>query len=927
RCCHPESFVQLALSLLKAFCCTARRDRPRPSAPGPLANRTDACFIRVIGSELVQKYVGEVRPHGARAVRAGPLQEGLHRLFRRDRRHRRAPALRRWRGGDNEVQRTMLELINQLDAFSTPGARHQGADGTNRPDTLDPALVRPGRLDRKVEFSLPDMGGPHQHLPHPRARHVRGEGHSGYELLARLTPNSTGAEIRSVCTEAGIWPLRRTSSRPSTKVIKAYAKFSATPKEPQPAASLLHSQYQPAAFTVPACCIHSHSQYQPATFTVPACYIQLPACCIHKYQLLHSQYPACLTFTYSLLTFTVPALLHSQYQLLPFIYQSCYITVPTWATIPQYQLAAFTVTSLLHQQYSLAAFIVIHSTSLRIIVIHSTSLLHHSHSQYQPCYIHEYQPAAFHSTACCIHIPACCIQSYSLLHFIVISQYQPAYIFHQYNCYIPTSTSLLLHSTSCCIHRVPACCIIYQPAAFTVPACCIHSTSLLHHSTRACAFTVPACCSQYQPATFPVRIHAPDLMTKGRLPGTPAPRTQTQASSSRPSPGACASRADCLGGGWPRGRPLPEPVQCVRSRENRAWPQERALPPGGDRAAQPAGSPAAGAENLAGSSQAIPLCPLPAWRRSVTASQKLLATVESRVRTTTGSLGGHHLVSSSACCSRPYTDPFSQRDLIRRSPLRPPQLYLGLPASRRQLLAAASSGPSAEASLFCCVQLGVETGAVPKPEHAPRENRVRRNPELPPPELPKPERRNRTADRNRKPPKPELPKPEPKPELPKPELRNRTDRSRQNRGTETEKTGLLLVPPKPPRSAGEDPFSSRRVLRRTPPRPSERRCWRRCGLAEPNALGAAKRAPAQRFAGLRRLLQRRLRQSAAPDGEVVVDVKVEFFAPLATTSFAAAQQRCRGRRRAAANAAGLPRRAAAPEAGCAGDAVPLRKVM
>lgn len=59
-------------------------------------------------------------------------------------------------GGDNEVQRTMLELINQLDGFD-PRGNIKVLMATNRPDTLDPALIRPGRLDRKVEFNLPDL--------------------------------------------------------------------------------------------------------------------------------------------------------------------------------------------------------------------------------------------------------------------------------------------------------------------------------------------------------------------------------------------------------------------------------------------------------------------------------------------------------------------------------------------------------------------------------------------------------------------------------------------------------------------------------------------------------------------------------------------------------------------------------------------------
>lgn len=60
--------------------------------------------------------------------------------------------------GDSEVQRTMLEIVNQLDGFDNRG-NIKVLMATNRPDTLDPALTRPGRLDRKIEFGLPDLEG------------------------------------------------------------------------------------------------------------------------------------------------------------------------------------------------------------------------------------------------------------------------------------------------------------------------------------------------------------------------------------------------------------------------------------------------------------------------------------------------------------------------------------------------------------------------------------------------------------------------------------------------------------------------------------------------------------------------------------------------------------------------------------------------
>ena len=108
---------------------------------------------------------------------------------------------------------------------------------TNRPDTLDPALLRPGRLDRKVEFGLPDLESRTQ-IFQIHTRTMSCERDIRFELLARLCPNSTGADIRSVCTEAGMYAIRARRKTVTekdfldavNKVIKGYQKFSATPK-------------------------------------------------------------------------------------------------------------------------------------------------------------------------------------------------------------------------------------------------------------------------------------------------------------------------------------------------------------------------------------------------------------------------------------------------------------------------------------------------------------------------------------------------------------------------------------------------------------------------------------------------------------------------------------------------------------------------
>ncbi|KAG7672937.1 hypothetical protein Ndes2526B_g08537 [Nannochloris sp. 'desiccata'] len=232
---HPEKFVTLGIDPPKGVLLYGPPGTGKTLLARAVANRTDACFIRVIGSELVQKYVGE----GARMVRE---------LFQMARSKKaciiffdEVDAIGGARqeesgGGDNEVQRTMLEIVNQLDGFDARG-NIKVLMATNRPDTLDPALLRPGRLDRKVEFGLPDLEGRTQIFKiHTRTMSV--ERDIRFELLARLCPNATGADIRSVCTEAGMYAIRARRKTVNEKdfldaiekVIRGYQKFNATSK-------------------------------------------------------------------------------------------------------------------------------------------------------------------------------------------------------------------------------------------------------------------------------------------------------------------------------------------------------------------------------------------------------------------------------------------------------------------------------------------------------------------------------------------------------------------------------------------------------------------------------------------------------------------------------------------------------------------------
>ncbi len=230
---NPEKFINLGIDPPKGILLYGPPGTGKTLLARAVANRSDACFIRVVGSELVQKYIGE----GARMVRE---------IFKLAKSKKSCiiffdevdvfGGTRFGNGDDNEVQRTMLEVINQLDGFDARG-HVKIIMATNRPDTLDPALLRPGRLDRKIEVGLPDLEG-RVKIFEINAKKMSIEKGIRFELLARMCDGTTGAEIRSVCIEAGMFAIRERRKiateedffKAVDKVIKLQSKFSATPK-------------------------------------------------------------------------------------------------------------------------------------------------------------------------------------------------------------------------------------------------------------------------------------------------------------------------------------------------------------------------------------------------------------------------------------------------------------------------------------------------------------------------------------------------------------------------------------------------------------------------------------------------------------------------------------------------------------------------
>ncbi len=202
---HPELFEKVGIEPPKGVLLCGPPGTGKTLLARAVAHETKATFIRVIGSELVQKFIGE----GARIVReifymARKRSPSIVFIDELD-----AVASRRLdiaTSGDREVQRTLMQLLSMLDGFDPRGDVRIIA-ATNRPDILDNALTRPGRFDRIIEFPFPDKEARIQILRiHMRNMNIQSD--VDVSLLAAKTNGASGADLKAICTEAGMFAIR-----------------------------------------------------------------------------------------------------------------------------------------------------------------------------------------------------------------------------------------------------------------------------------------------------------------------------------------------------------------------------------------------------------------------------------------------------------------------------------------------------------------------------------------------------------------------------------------------------------------------------------------------------------------------------------------------------------------------------------------------
>jgi len=203
---HPELYEDIGIKPPKGVILYGEPGTGKTLLAKAVAHETSATFLRVVGSELIQKYLGE----GPKLVRelfrsANELAPSIVFIDEID-----AIGTKRYEahsGGEKEIQRTMLELLNQLDGFD-PRGDVKVLMATNRIETLDPALIRPGRIDRKIEFPFPDAPTKKRIFEiHTKRMSLAPD--VKLEELYMAKDDLSGADIKAICTEAGLLALRQ----------------------------------------------------------------------------------------------------------------------------------------------------------------------------------------------------------------------------------------------------------------------------------------------------------------------------------------------------------------------------------------------------------------------------------------------------------------------------------------------------------------------------------------------------------------------------------------------------------------------------------------------------------------------------------------------------------------------------------------------
>lgn len=201
----PEVFERIGIEPPKGVLLYGAPGTGKTLLAKAVASQTKAAFIRVVGSELVQKYIGE----GARLVRdlfKMAKDKAPSIIFIDELDSIGAKRLDTATSGDREVQRTLMQLLSEMDGFNSRGNIRIIA-ATNRPDILDPALLRPGRFDRFISIPMPNKDA-RAIILRIHSRKMKLSEDVDFEELTSLTEGANGSDLKAIAMEAGMFAVR-----------------------------------------------------------------------------------------------------------------------------------------------------------------------------------------------------------------------------------------------------------------------------------------------------------------------------------------------------------------------------------------------------------------------------------------------------------------------------------------------------------------------------------------------------------------------------------------------------------------------------------------------------------------------------------------------------------------------------------------------
>lgn len=207
---HPELYEEMGIKPPKGVILYGSPGTGKTLLAKAVANQTSATFLRIVGSELIQKYLGD-GPRLCRQIFQVAAEHAPSIVFIDEIDAIGTKRYESTSGGEREVQRTMLELLNQLDGFDDRGDV-KVIMATNKIETLDPALIRPGRIDRKILFENPDQVTKKKIFALHTSKMSLSDDVDLDEFINQKDDLS-GADIKAICTEAGLLALRERRMR------------------------------------------------------------------------------------------------------------------------------------------------------------------------------------------------------------------------------------------------------------------------------------------------------------------------------------------------------------------------------------------------------------------------------------------------------------------------------------------------------------------------------------------------------------------------------------------------------------------------------------------------------------------------------------------------------------------------------------------